>query len=75
MNRIVIRETNPDSVTLDLFRGTGNGTQLQLWDCNDTAAQAWHLPWAPRRWYGRVDQTAAVDREQKIAMSPLRRIG
>ena len=44
MNRIVIRETNPDSVTLDLFRGTGNRTQLQLWDCNDTAAQAWHLP-------------------------------
>jgi hypothetical protein len=43
MNRIVIRETNPDSVTLE-FRGTGNGTQLQLWDCNDTAAQAWHLP-------------------------------
>jgi hypothetical protein len=24
--------------------GTADGTRLQIWDCNDTAAQAWYLP-------------------------------
>jgi hypothetical protein len=23
---------------------TGGGTGLQIWECNDTAAQAWYLP-------------------------------
>ena len=41
-NRLV----NPQSDRcLDVTGGsTADGTKLQIWDCNGTAAQAWYLP-------------------------------
>ena len=44
MHRSAPQNIFESAVMCGIEVGRRNGTRLQLWDCNDTAAQAWHLP-------------------------------